>query len=345
MKKNPLVSVIILNYNGKEFIENCIRSVLNSDYDNFELIFVDNCSTDGSFELVVNKFGSDPRLKIIRNKRNLGFAGGVNVGLKYARGEYIVLLNNDTIVEPDWLRELVSVMEKRKDIGIAQPAILYMDKNVIQTLGIYMDKILMLSKPLGNRRRFPKKKIRMILPCTYALGACLIIRKKILKKIGPFDEKFKIFHDDSYWGFLTWLAGYKVATILSSKIYHKGSATISKFKVKEKFLYETASRIALIIELYQPKLIVLKVMEFLVAWTAYAIIRAFMKRIPEYIMGAIFGYVWFFKNLGHFLMQRRLIRTRIRKPNFDNLSKILLPHPFSFRRMEKRILEKLGIIK
>ena len=160
MESLPQVSIIILNYNGIKFVERCLKSVLNTDYPLFEVIFVDNGSTDGSPELVQKLFGEDKRLRIILNKENLGFTGGNNVGIKMSKGEYIVLLNNDTEVPSDWLRQLVLVMEKRRDIGMAQPAILYMDMDhTIQTLGNYIDDILMLVKSIGMRRKFPKNKI------------------------------------------------------------------------------------------------------------------------------------------------------------------------------------------
>jgi GT2 family glycosyltransferase len=92
--EHPMVSIIILNYNSRDFVEPCLKSVLNTDYPNFEVIFVDNASTDGSPELAKKRFGSDHRLKIIYNDKNVGFAEGNNVGAKKAKGDYIVFLVN-----------------------------------------------------------------------------------------------------------------------------------------------------------------------------------------------------------------------------------------------------------
>jgi hypothetical protein len=105
-----LVSIVILNYNGRKLgkiLTKCLESVLATDYPNFEVLFVDNASEDSSVDFVMNAFGLNPKLTIIRNEQNLGYADGNNIGIRRAKGEYIVLLNNDTQVDPQWLSELV----------------------------------------------------------------------------------------------------------------------------------------------------------------------------------------------------------------------------------------------
>ena len=105
MNKFPLVSIIVLNYNAGELLLNCINSLKKSTYSNLEIIIVDNISSDGSQEKCKNKF---PDIKLIQNKNNLGYCGGNNVGIQHASGEFIVILNPDTIVEPNWVNELIS---------------------------------------------------------------------------------------------------------------------------------------------------------------------------------------------------------------------------------------------
>ena len=115
----PLVSVIIVNRNGIELVEPCVRSVLANNYNNFEVIFVDNASNDGSLELVKRIFAEDLRLKIIENPGSLGPAVGRNVGARHAKGEYLAFLDNDTEVDKNWLIEFLKVLEKDKAIGAA----------------------------------------------------------------------------------------------------------------------------------------------------------------------------------------------------------------------------------
>src|SRR5271157_3134470 len=101
--ERPLVSIIIVNFNGKRFLNECLSTVLGSKYPNFEVIFVDNASTDKSLDFVSEVFAKNKFLKIIRNSKNLGFGPGNNVGFEQAKGDYIVFLNNDTSVDSDWL--------------------------------------------------------------------------------------------------------------------------------------------------------------------------------------------------------------------------------------------------
>ena len=102
---NDLISIIIVNYNGKKWLQKCLDSLLCQTYNNFEIIFVDNGSSDDSVEFVNNNY-KDERIKIIKSDKNLGFAGGNNLGIDNSKGEYILLLNNDTWVEFDFLEKL-----------------------------------------------------------------------------------------------------------------------------------------------------------------------------------------------------------------------------------------------
>jgi GT2 family glycosyltransferase len=123
----PLVSVIILNYNAGKLLSECIESVLETDYENFEVIVVDNASKDNSVNICKEKFNS---VKIIENEKNLGYCEGNNVGIRKAKGEYVVILNPDTIVEKNWLTELVRGYNTFGD-GIYQPRFLTTDNHKI----------------------------------------------------------------------------------------------------------------------------------------------------------------------------------------------------------------------
>lgn len=128
MKNNqfPFISIVVLNYNGYGITDLCLASLFKSKYPAFEVIVVDNASWDGSLELIEKIFSAEERLIIIRNTKNLYFAEGNNVGIRQARGEYIIILNNDTEVEPNWLIEFLKVLEKDKAIGAAQAKLLRM---------------------------------------------------------------------------------------------------------------------------------------------------------------------------------------------------------------------------
>jgi GT2 family glycosyltransferase len=120
------ISVIIVNYNGLEFVKHCLQSVLKSKYPYFEVIFVDNASNDGSLELVKKFFAHNPRLKIIENSKNLGLGAGGNIGAKYAKGKYLLFLDSDTEIDVNCISEIVKVLDSDPQIGAGQCKLLRM---------------------------------------------------------------------------------------------------------------------------------------------------------------------------------------------------------------------------
>ena len=134
-KNVPLVSIIILNYNGENYLAECLSSVFRTKYQNFEVIFVDNASKDNSLEIVKKQFGQEERLKVLKSAHSLGFSGGNNFGFDHTKGNYLVFLNNDTIVDPLWLQSLVDIMEQDKTIGLAGSTILSIDGRRIRGAG------------------------------------------------------------------------------------------------------------------------------------------------------------------------------------------------------------------
>ena len=130
----PLVSVVVLNYNGKIYLERCLSSLLNQTYPYVEIILVDNASSDDSVNFVRTRF---PAVKIIENEENLGFAAGNNVGIRIAQGKYIVTLNNDTEAHPEWLEHLVRVAESNETIGMCASKVLsFDDPRIIDSVGV-----------------------------------------------------------------------------------------------------------------------------------------------------------------------------------------------------------------
>jgi GT2 family glycosyltransferase len=224
MKNNPLVSIVILNYNGERFLDKCLSSVLKTDYPNFEVILVDNGSTDGSLRSAVETFANDARLKIVRNAKNLGFGPGNNVGFEHSLGDYVVFLNNDTFVDSSWLEQLVDAMEKDRTIGLAQCTILDAKSKEVQNIGWLISDYCVFLYPI-RLANFCGQRIPDTFEVSYVSGAAMVIRRDLAKDIGLFDPKYFWFYDDTYLSFKTWLAGKRVVTVSRSKIYHVGSAT------------------------------------------------------------------------------------------------------------------------
>ena len=120
----PVVSIIILNYNAGDLLKNCIASILLSEYKNYEIIVVDNKSEDNSQNFCKEQY---PQIKLIQNSKNLGYCEGNNIGIGNAKGEFIVLLNPDTVVEKNWLMQLLEAYNEKGD-GLFQPKLLVMDE-------------------------------------------------------------------------------------------------------------------------------------------------------------------------------------------------------------------------
>jgi len=209
-------SIIIVNWNGKHFLDTCLSSVLNQTYPNFEVVMVDNGSTDGSVDYVREKY---PSIRIVQNEENLGFAKGCNVGIRHSDADYIVTLSNDTRVEPNWLEELIKVAETDKRIGICGSKLILMDSpNVYNSVGFF----LTFNAYIYDRG--PGRKIGRYEKLERVDGVCAasaLYRKKMLDEIGLFDERFFFGHDDID---LSWRAkhyGWRAMYVPTSVCYHK----------------------------------------------------------------------------------------------------------------------------
>ncbi len=227
LNNQPLVSVIMLNYNGVALIERCLGSVLNSDYPNFEVLFVDNASTDQSVTFAKEKFGRDQRLRIVQYRENFGFAQGNDKAVREAKGEYLVFLNTDTEVTPPWINELVKVMESDRTVGSAQSKLLGLaDREIFDGVGDVMDFYGgAFSLGHGEKDLGQYQTLREIFS---ARGAAFIVRRSIFEDVGMFDPKFVSFLEDIDLGWRIWLNGYRVVYVPKSVVYHLGGATLKK---------------------------------------------------------------------------------------------------------------------
>jgi hypothetical protein len=214
----PSVSIIIVNYNGLVFADQCVRSVLKSNYPNFELIVVDNGSTDGSYELLCQSFGTIPNAQILRNSRNLGFAEGNNVGYRDSMGDIVVFLNVDTKVEPNWLGPLVSSMTSDDHVGGAQCKLLDMkNPSSVDSTGPFLD---FLGYVYPNRSERGETRCEIF----YADGAAMAFKRRVLNEValdgGPFDRAYFLYYEDSDLCWRVRLRGYKIILARSSIVYH-----------------------------------------------------------------------------------------------------------------------------
>jgi len=221
MSENPLVSVIVLNYNAGELLLNCIESIKKSAYKNLEIIVVDNISTDKSQKICKEKY---PSIKLIQNDENFGYCEGNNIGIREAKGDYIIILNPDTIVESNWIEELISAYNKFGE-GLYQPKHLSLNEKTV-----YMSAGNMLNifgfgyaREKGNKDENQFNEIEEI---GYASGTCLFTSSAVLKKVGLFDPFIFLYHDDLDLGWRASQLGIKSYYVPTSLIYHAESYSL-----------------------------------------------------------------------------------------------------------------------
>lgn len=225
----PLVSVIIANHNGIEFVDRCLGSVLASDYPNFEIIFVDNASTDGSLERAREEFGRDSRLRFIENKASLGPAVARNRGAAIAAGKYLLFLDNDTQARKDVISELVRVLETDTSIGSAQAKLLRMDtQDLYDCAGDYLGPLGFLIE--RSRGAQDSGQFDFLADILSAKSAASIIRRDIFERIGGFDEDFYMYLEETDLSWRVWISGSRVVFIPGAVVYHAFNTPKKEFK-------------------------------------------------------------------------------------------------------------------
>ena len=215
-------SVIIVTYNSKMYLKSCIGSIMKQDYP-FEIIVVDNCSTDDTVEFIRANFSS---VKTIESKNNLGYGAGNNLGIKHAEGEYIVILNPDTVVEDGWLKELIKPLKEEK--LITTPKILMYDSSAINTCGLISHFTgLPFTRELGVESNAHQKPEYVSGFC----GCCFAMRREGFIELGGFDENFFMYNDDADLSWRMHLKEFKILFVPTSIVRHDYTLKVPPEKI------------------------------------------------------------------------------------------------------------------
>lgn len=216
----PLVSVVIVNYNGKEFLKQCLLTLSKTNYPNYKVVIVDNASTDGSLTEIRNSFGSDPRITVVENSKNLGHAEGCNIGAKNTEGKYLVFLDSDTeFKDENWLWELVKFMENDDSVGSAQAKlVLTEDKNCLDYVCVDVDALGTWAANYGSKAENLKESFEILA----ASAGCCIIRREIFDQAGGFDPDYFIYDDDTDLSIRVRLLGHRILYVPSAVVIHRG---------------------------------------------------------------------------------------------------------------------------
>jgi len=234
MNSNPLlISVVVLNWNGKEVVEKCLQSLQGQTYQPLEIIVVDNASTDDSMDLVRKKFLN---VKLILNERNLGFGGGNNVGIRASQGRYIMMLNNDTRLDSKCIEELKRSIEKDDRYGAcASKILLEYEDNLIDAAGIVVcpDGLSIGRGRLEKGDRYDEE-----VEVFFASDCACLYRREMLEDIGLYDEDFFAYADETDMGWRAQLAGWKCIYNPKAIVYHFHSASTGTYSPFKAFLVE-----------------------------------------------------------------------------------------------------------
>lgn len=292
--KQPFVSIVTLNLDNEEYTTKCLDSLEKLNYPNYEVIIVDNGSHIRSFNIVKNHVKKlKLKTRLIRLKQNMGFAEGINIGVRVSKADHIVILDNDTVVDKNWLKEMVKLMEENKKTALVGSEI-----NNIGTFykrGKTLGSVLsLLGEPIDIKSKDKS--------FTFFVSGCsTLFRKSIIKE--PYDKDHFAYGEDTALSWLVNLKGYKARIAYESKLDHVGGSARKRFSKLVEFHGEK-NRLLNMLLFYESKTL-LKLMPL----TILNVLFTLMVSIPRgMFITRIKSYVWLIKNHKKILRKRRKIQ-------------------------------------
>ncbi len=264
----PLVSVIVVNWNGETYLAECVDSLLEQTYPRTEIVVVDNASTDESVRLLRERYGA--KIRLVVNQSNRGFTGGNNTGIAVATGEYVLLVNNDAVADRGWVAALVHEAEADPRVGMcASKVVSYDDPAEIDSVGL-----LLARDGLGRgRARLARDDGRFDRPEDVLIpsGCAGLYRRAMLEEIGLFDEQFFMYCDDVDLGLRGRVAGWRCRYVSDAVVRHRYSKSAGRYSLRKVFLVER-NRVWVMLKSFPWPLVALSVPWTLVRlwWHVYA---------------------------------------------------------------------------
>lgn len=233
----PTVSVIVLNYNGRQHLADCFGSLLDLDYPEgkLELMLVDNASTDDSVEYIQTHY---PQVRIVRSKENVGFGSGNNLGAREATGQCVVFLNNDMWVHPQFVQGLVEAIQSDPAVVCAGAKILNWDGSRFDFAGAAAH-FAGYAYQVGMGEPFSPDRFTEIQPILFACGGAMMVDRQVFLDIGGFDDNYFIYYEDLDLGWRLWVLGYKVVFAPNAIVRHRHHGTMDSFSdYRKRVLYK-----------------------------------------------------------------------------------------------------------
>lgn len=332
---SPFFSVVILNYNGKETILPCIRSVLMSNHNSFEVVLVDNGSTDDSLQVAADFLKQFPQVKIVRSNKNLGFCKGFNFAIQYLKGKVTVFLSVDTALDKNCLKKIEEALILDETIGAAEPMLhSFHDKNRIDSAGSLSD-IFGFCATRGAHQ-VDHGQYAHVRNSSFVGGAVFIVRREILDKIGCFDPTFFMNVGDVDLSWRIRLLGYRIAFIPSALVFHRGSAIVKKFFKPKSFgnLLDTRSnRLKMLIKSYSLSNLLKYMPIVLFVYLVIFVKELFLDRHPKIALASILAILHNVKELDKTIVRRMKVQ-RIRRISDREIFSFMLKRPLFLGAIE-----------
>ncbi len=314
------LSIVVLNYQGDPLVYGCLESIFNSTYKNYELVFVDNNSSDGSYEKSLDIIGNRKDVIIIRNGTNFGFTRGFDIGIKSSHGKYILLLNNDTAVYPDAFTELVKFMNENPSVGLAEGRI----ENISDGTHSFSDPAISIFFGILNEARehiTDPQSLSMIDRIFSPVGVWPIIRREVYDRIGGYDNDYVHFEEIRDLAARVWIFGSEVGYVYGAVTQHVGRLTDVRKNYGgqlafELYFHATKNQVMFFLKNYS----VLSIIKF---YLPYVLIKSGDLFYTLIILGRrafvtkINAYGWILKNMSSIMSKRRFIaKNRIVKDKY-----------------------------
>ena len=330
---SKIVTIVIVNYNGKKFLKDCLGSIARSTFRDFEVILVDNGSKDGSVYFVKRYF---PWVKIVKNEVNVGFAEGCNIGAKHSSSKYIVFLNTDVKVEPDWLEKLVKTAELDPSIGACGCKVLLMDTGLIDCIGgfncdVYGHGLYAVGHLENDYGQYDN-----VTECFAIAGMCMLVRREAFERIDGFDSKFFLLAEDIDLCWRMRLAGYTIRVNPRAVVHHKSMATFKKEHIRRDYIRFLVERntLRMLIKNYSTNSLIKIIPKYFAIILAESLFYISIAKIPLTISN-IKAILWNIMNLRDSWELHVNVNATLRSVNDKDIQKNMLKNSLKINLFKK----------
>jgi GT2 family glycosyltransferase len=333
IESSPPISFVVSNYNGLKLglIRDCLLSLKEIDYHDYEVIVVDNASTDGSAQSIRDEFVSFPRIKVVENPFNV-YSKGLNLGLLKAKGELVVLLNNDLVVSPAYAKSMARFFGDRPRLAIAMGKIMCWDNRMlIDRVGDSMD---LAGNPwLIGSRQLDEGQFNSPMEILSAGTTAACVRKARIQEIGMFDESYHIGYEDMDLALRAHIHGDLVLYNPGAVVYHRGAATDSRKEMAAKIKFHfDKNRVATLIKDYETTNMV-RALTLATFFYALAFLgELFAKRNLDYALARMRAVGWVLRTLPLIVASRREVQKHVRRTGDTSFLRLMRKN-YSLLRM------------